>query len=414
MVAIWNAATYPSIGGFDAREHIEYASGVVQRGELPEGGASYTPPGFYLLAGAGLEIGKALGLDEPERVTQMLNAALGVGTLLLLLALTRLLLPGRPLIQWVALAFFACCPVVLRTMAMFHPQPLAMFLSTLALTLAARMIVRRRYGAWEWAGLALTLAAGQLVRSVGLWTVGVVVLTLIVTAAVQPEQRRRIGAGLGAAAAAAVLLALPWYVHLQLTTESAVFGRSFTTDLFPPGFPAAFYVSPGLPDVVTDPHRGDLEPRYFPILYTDTWGDYFGIWSWNPPRPELTPAVNRRLTLQSVAGLPLTIMAVAGWLALCGLAVARRRTMPGLLLVALMPLVALAGTLYYATRGVVGDGDTVKAMFLLTAVPTWAVSFGFAADVLVTRRRRTGLVVLAAAGASCGVSLAYATFALVS
>jgi len=381
---------------------------------LPQGGASYTPPGFYVLAGGAIEIGDALGFDRPEQLAQLLNAFLAVGTVLLLLVLARLLFPGRPLLHWSALAFFACCPVVLRTTAMFHPQPLAMFLSTLALTLAARMIVRKHYGLWAWVALALTLAAGQLVRSVGIWTVGVVVLALLVAALAQPEQRRRIGTGLGVAAAAAILLALPWYVHLQLTTDSAVFGRSFSTELFPDGFPPAFYVSPGLPDVITEPHRGALEPHFLSNLYADTWGDYFGIWSWGPPRPELTAEVNRRLVVQSAVGLPPTILSVAGWLALCCLGIARRREAPALSLVALLPLAALAGTLYYATRSVIGDGDTIKAMFLLTAVPAWSLSFGFAVDVLIERSRRLGIVVLAVLLPCLLVSLAYATFAFVS
>ena len=111
-------------------------------------------------------------------------------------------------------------------------------------------------------------------------------------------------------------------------------------------WPGAFYVSPGLPDVIANPHRGDLPPRFFPILYADTWGDYFGIWSWAPPRPELTSSVNRRLVLQSIVGLPLHGWSrVAGWFALLALAVRRWREAPERLLVALMPLVSLAGAL---------------------------------------------------------------------
>ncbi len=118
---------------------------------------------------------------------------------------------------------------MLKTTAMFHPQPLAMFLSTAALTLTCNMIVRNRYGVWNWILLAALLGAAQLVRSVGLWTVGVVGLSLVVTAAARTEQRREIVRGLSVAAAAALLLAVPWYVHLQRTTGSAVFGRSLAS-----------------------------------------------------------------------------------------------------------------------------------------------------------------------------------------
>ena len=405
---------YPPIGGFDAEEHISYAHSLLDSRGLPEGGASYTPPGFYLLAGLAIKVGEGVGLDEPERGAQLVNAALALGAGLLVLALARLLFPARPVLRWASLAFFVCCPVVLKTVAMFHPQPLAMFLSLLAFWITARMIVRRDYRARLWIALALTLAAAQLVRSVSVWTVGVVLFTLVAAAVAQPEHRRRIRNALAISAVAAVLVPLPWYIHLQTSTSSAVFGRGITVASFENFWPASFYFSPGLPDVITHPQREGLEPQFFPILYAETWGDYFGIWSWGPPRPELTPEVNRRLTVQSIVGLPLTMMALAGWLALAGLGATRWREAPARLLIALAPLVGLAAVLYYATRGFRADGDTVKAMFMLPAVPFWALSFGFAADVLLARSRRVALPVLAVLAVCGAVSLVYATFASVS
>ena len=291
---------------------------------------------------------------------------------------------------------------------------LALFLSTLAFVLTARMIVRRRYGPWQWLSLAVTLGALQLVRSVGLWTVGVVVLTLVATGIAEPSQRRAIGNGLAVGATAAILLALPWYIHLQSTTGSVVFGRQTTAIPLSDRWPGAFYISPGLPDVISEPHRGALPPRFLPILYTDTWGDYFGIWSWNPPRPELTPTVNRRLVVQSIVGLPLTAVALAGWFALVGLALVRARESPARLMVVLMPLVSLAGALYYAVQAPSADGDTVKAMFLLTAVPAWAISFGFAADTLLARHRRIALAAFTVLALCAFVALRFATYASVS
>ncbi|HUP33385.1 MAG TPA: hypothetical protein VM184_10165 [Gaiellaceae bacterium] len=414
-IAIWNAAEYPPVGGYDAAEHIAYAHQLVDDWSLPETGASYTPPGFYLLAGGATRVGEWLDLYEPERAALYVNALIGVGTALLLLVMASLLFPGRAVLRWAALAFFLCCPLVLKVVAMFHPQPLALFLSTLALTLTTWMIVRRRYTWQAWLGLALILGAAQLVRSVSLVTVAVVLFTLLVAAAVDPESRRRIRTAMLVFAAAVVLVPLPWYVYLQVTTSSAIFGRAgVTSSLFDTAWPAAFYVSPGLPSVITDPHRPTLPPRLFPTLYADTWGDYFGNWSWGPPRPELTPEVNRRLTIQSLVGLPLTALAVAGWLALAGLVAGRRREHPARVSIVLMPAAAVAAVLFYATQAPHPDGDTVKALFLLPAVPAWAISFGFALDVLLARNRSVGTPV-AVLLAACGlVSLAYATFVTVS
>ena len=415
VIAIWNAFTYPPVGGFDAAEHLVYTRVLLDGGGLPEaGGASYTPPGFYILAAGATRVGEVLDLDPPERAAQLLNAGLLVGAGVLLLSLARLLFPGRPIVHWAALGFFLCCPVVLKTFAMFHPQPLALVLALLAFWITARMIVRGDYRARMWIALAVTLAAAQLVRSVSIWVAGVVVLTLAVAAVAQPQHRRRIRNALLIATAAIVLVPLPWYLHLQSTGSNAVFGRGLSVFSLESAWPAKFYVDPGLPDVITHPQRDELEPAFLPILYAETWGDYFGIWSWGTARPELTPGVNSRLADQSIVGLPLTALALAGWVAVAGLAIARWRAQPARLLVALAPLVGFTAVLYYATRGGSTDGDTVKALFLLPAVPFWALSFGFAVDVLVERGQRRIVPVLLVLAGCAVVSLIFATFASVS
>ena len=105
---------------------------------------------------------------------------------------------------------------------------------------------------------------------------------------------------------------------------------------------------------------------------------------------------------------------MAGWFALVALTATRWREAPARIIVALAPLAGLAAVLFYATRSYRPDGDTVKALFLLPAVPFWALSFGFAVDVLVQRSRRVGLAVLALLIPCLAISLAFATFAFVS
>ena len=141
---------------------------------------------------------------------------------------------------------------------MFHPQPLAMLLSLLALTTTAWMVARRDYRLRLWAALALSLAGAQLVRSVSIWVVGVVLVTLVAAAIAQREHRRRIGSALALCALAIVLLPLPWYLHNQSTGGNAVFGRGMSLVSFDSRWPAEFYVDPGLPDVITHPQRAEL------------------------------------------------------------------------------------------------------------------------------------------------------------
>ena len=435
VIVVFNAFRYPSVSGYDAEPHLAYARTLVTEWRIPtELRNYYTPPGFFLLAGPLVELGDALGLADVGDLGQLLDGALTVGTAVLLAALCAIVFPGRAWLRFAAVAFFVSCPIVLKTAAMFHPQPLVAFLAMLALVLCARMLRDRRYGVGAALVLGLLVGAGQLVRSVGLWTLGVVCIALLAAAIAQRAERRRALRAFVIVGVVGMLVALPWYVYLQTRYSNPVFGRTSapaTIAVGPglaPGRSAApepyrlvaaapqprfssqrlwFYVDPGLPDVITAPQRARLAPGFWSILYSDTWGDYFGVWAWGSIQKPMTPSIENRLTVQAIVGVLPTFLAVAGLFALAGLAVARLRSRPELLLVPLMPLVALAGTLYYARSYPSLDGDTVKALFLLPALPTLAACFGFAVETLGRRSRATAIVLAGLLTLCLAVSLAF-------
>ena len=395
IVAVRNATVYPAIAGYDALEAIEYAQGLVRDGQLPAGtGSYYTPPGFFAVGGIGIELGNWLGLDHPERVGQVVNALAAVGTLLLLLALVRLLWPGRDVLHLAAVVFFAVCPVVWKSAAMFHPEPLSLLLSTTALVLAARLLSRPDYRLRVAVPLGLTLGLAQLVRAWTLWTLGVVIFVLVLAVITRSRDRRPLLGAIAVIAAMAVLVPAPWYAHQLSRYDSALFGQPQPVEPVWSRRPLGFFVGAGLPEVVTEPYRPSFSRQFAPIAYTETWGDYFGVWRWFPQGEPPSGTVRRELVTMSIVGLPLTLVAIAGWISLLGLALRHPGRFAERQLIALLPLLALAGAVYFATAYPTADGDTVKGSFMLTAVPAWAACFGFAFDGLRLRFRRFSLVFL--------------------
>ena len=395
VVAIRNALVYPAIAGYDAREALDYANLLAKDGRLPDAtGSYYTPPGFFAVGGVGILLGEELGLEHPERVAQIVNALSAVGTVLLLLLLVRELWPGRPVLHLAALGFVVACPVVFKASAMFHPEPLSLFFSTLAIALAARMLVRRRYSVVAAFGIGAALAAGQLVRAWTLWTVGVVLLVLCVALVTRRAERRSIGRALAVAAVAAIALPLPWYAYQATQYDNPIFDRPQVEAPLWERRPLGFYVSLGLPDVLTDPVRPSFSNRFAPVAYAEVWGDYFGVWHWNSSGGPPSESEHRETVVQAVVGTPFTLLAVAGWLALLVFTIRRPSDEPARLLVSLLPAAALVGVLYFATAYPTTDGDTGKGSFMLTAVPAWAACFGFAFDG-ITRRFPRLLVPLA-------------------
>jgi 4-amino-4-deoxy-L-arabinose transferase-like glycosyltransferase len=396
-VGLWNSRSYPPIGGYDAAENIAYARGLIEHGNLPDGtGSYYTPPLFYALAGIATRIGEALDLTEPERAAQVLNAMVAAASVALTALLAHLVFPRRRAVIALAAAFAALCPVLLRTSAMFHPEPLSLLLSTAALVVLAWLLRDRTPSAWRAGLLGLALGLAQLVRAWTLVTAAVAVLTLVLVALLERDRRRATLRALAVAVAVTAAVTLPWYAYQAARYDNPVFDRPQPDEPLTSRRPLEFYVSAGVPRVVTRPWSGSFNDRLLPLAYAETWGDYFGVWRWGPSRGELDDGTKRSLVVQSIAGIVPTILALTGWLALLVLAVRRPREEPLRLVPVLLPPAMLVAIAYFATAYPTPDGDTIKGTYMLVALPAWALSFGLAVDALwaTTRWARVPLAVV--------------------
>ena len=373
LVAGWNAYKYPSGSGYDVTQHQEYADLLIHDGEIP--GAErrseyYTPPGFYALAGVATVIGEHVHSGDPHKLAQVLNWLVLLASAFVLLLLARELFPRRPWVQLGALAFFCFLPVVLRVGAMFHPEPLSMLLTAVALLLAARMLNRRDYRWQLAAATGVALGLGQLVRAFSLWTFAAVVLGCVVARAWRP---------LVVVVVATAVVASPWYIRQAVKYGNPVFDRPQPKEAIWDRRPAKFYVGLGLPQVFTDPIRPQFVNQAIPTTYSEVWGDYFGVWR------------GSRET-QSFIGLLPTLLAAAGWVLL----LVRSRRAPPRLAAALLPGLGLIGYLYFTISYPTPDGDVLKASYMLTTAPAWALAFGYALDRLPARGRLVVAAVLAA------------------
>jgi 4-amino-4-deoxy-L-arabinose transferase-like glycosyltransferase len=384
VVGLWNVTQYPTTAGYDASAHMCYADGLVPGLHLPKpgtacGGEYYTPPGFYLVAGVVDWLAGQTGSGDPDRAGQLLNLCFWLGTVLLVAAIARALWPGRRRIELGAAAFVAFLPVVVTTSAMFHPEPMSLFLSTLALWLCVRTFSNPRY-AWA---LGVTLGVAQLVRAFALWTVGAVFLGLLLGRRYRP---------LLIAIVLAVLIPSPWYIHQRITYGGQ---PEFPQPASSQSLGPSFYLDPGIPGLITQPFREHHHALWIPTTYDSIWGDYWGFWAWHAgsrngavKRP--SASARHRLELQAVIGLVPTLLALVGW-ALFARESWRRRE--GLAIALLAPL-AIVGYLYFAVVYWPPDGDLLKATYLLTAVSAWAIGFGYALDRLRGRLWHVTLALL--------------------
>lgn len=391
LVVAWNAYSFNHERGYDGPAHIEYANTVAKDWRLPgkEVRGYYNPPLFYVLAGLASRLGEdVLALSPQEKLTQYGNTALLFGAAVLLLLVARLLYPGRRELHVAALAFFCLVPVTTRTAAMFHPEPLDLFLSLAALALASRMLARRSFGWRPAAALGLVLGLAQLSRTFGIYASASVGTVFLLAALWRYAPRRELLRALAVTALAAALVTGPWYVRQAIRYTNPIFDQPTVDKPLWERRPLAFYVDPGMPEVFTDPVRTSYLNRLVPTAYTELWGDYFGIFEWNstvqgkPDRGQLWD-----LRAQSVVGLLPTLLALLGMLALLRRAFLRRGIArdPGPALFAAQAVFGLLGFLYFAIGYPTPDGDVIKATFMLAAAPAWALAFGLGLEWLLRR-----------------------------
>ena len=381
LIVLWNASAYPAGAGYDAPSHREYADFLIQHLRLPirdETPEYYSPPLYYAIAGAVTWVGRQAGLGEPHKLGQLLNVGVVVGTVLLVIALARLLWPERRWLAPAAAGFVALSPVLMRTASMFNPEPTDLFVATLCLWLAARMLVRRSYG-WKPAlALGAALGAGQMIRQFALWTLAVVVLAWLVAIWVRTEERRELVRALAVSLAAVAVIAGPWYGYRAANYGNAIFDRPHSSKPLWERRPARFYVDLAPRTVFTRPYRPNLVNLAWPETYVDTWGDWYGVFAWSrEDHAKPSDGQNAWLVLQNAVGIVPTALAIGGWLVLLWLALRRRDATR--LLVSLLPLAGLAGYLYFTVSYPTPDGDVLKPTYMLTTLGAWALCFGYAA-----------------------------------
>jgi hypothetical protein len=224
----------------------------------------------------------------------------------------------------------------------------------------------------------VVLGLGQLVRAFSLWTFAAVVLAFAVARAWRP---------LAVVVVATAVVASPWYIRQAIHYGNPVFDRPTKSQPVWERRPASFYVGLGLPKVLTDPVRPHFRNEALPTTYSEVWGDYFGVWRGNRER-------------QSFIGLLPTLLALAGWLLL----VIRWRRVPARLPVVLLPGLGILGYLYFTVSYPTPDGDVLKASYMLTTAPAWALAFGYGLERLPRRAR---LVVAGVLAASALLSLPF-------
>jgi 4-amino-4-deoxy-L-arabinose transferase-like glycosyltransferase len=421
IVLVWNVAHYPAGESPDATDHFHYTDTIRHQHALPKPnprppgtppgarientGQWYNPPLFYVTAAVietATDKATHANADRAHKAVQLFNVLLALGVAWFAFLTARELFPRSRTAQLGTLAFVALAPVFVRTAVAYHGQMLATFMSTAALYVVTRALVRRQVTLKTGLGAGLLLALGMLTRHFVLATTVALAATLLAYW-VFTRERGALRA-LGVLVLSVVVLTAPWYIHQQSRYGDAFAASAKAPDK--PFFdrqPGAFYFGKPRTAVFTQPYRPKFDNRFPQVSYADWWGDYFLYYDVpsslrgsyaataaasqrrNGSVPALPSRYDSERVRQSYVGILPTLLMLAG---VIGLLVVGLRRRAAQLLAAPFMIGAIALEAIWVYIGYpTSDGDIMRATYLLTALAPLALATGWLLSRIGERNR---------------------------
>ncbi|HXT51940.1 MAG TPA: hypothetical protein VN811_12915 [Thermoanaerobaculia bacterium] len=422
-LALANAVLHPPEIAYDAGAHLSYAV-VLSEGRLPTRAETYeyfSPPLAYVLPALTLAAGWSH--EASAKAAQLLNVVLSLGIALGLLRLCRVAAPAEPWLGPCALGLLAMLPVYYKSLA--QPIRSEVWLALLAVLLAWRLVlvVAAKQLTARHALLLVLLGGGLLLaRQFGVFVLVAAGLFLLAGVARRRELRRPALLAIAALALGAFTLAGWFYAHLFLAYGSpAAYARQSPGRGLRNQEPS-FYFGTGDGQLFTLPLRPAFPNQLLPILYADTWGDYwqyFLVWGRTPHRVlagrnlegTLHRVPERVVTNRSAMGrylgrvarlalLPSVVLIAGFCYGFAALARWMRRASSrdaAAALAALIVAVTAAGYFYFLVQYPARPlGTTIKATYVLHAFPFLALLGGYVLVALRQWRRTAWRLVVAA------------------
>jgi hypothetical protein len=413
VLLVWNVFQYDWLRGYDAWHNSLYVETLRDEHRLPtrdESGSSHNPPLFFVTAVVLESLAAESGWpNEPRKLVQLTNAGAAVGIALFAFLTARELFPRSRTAQFATLAFAALAPVLARAAVMYHYEALGALFATAALYAFVRAWVRGHASLGTGAVVGVLLALALLTRTQALAVLAGLAFVLLLSAL--RRERRSDATRMGVAmVVTAIGLAMPWFAYQQLEhggpfdlsrdePDSPLFERR----------PATFYTDLGLPEIFSEPYAPHFLNRFFPTVYADWWGDYWRYYGLpheltNEP-PRLPKPYRTARVIQSFVGVLPTLLIATGLGLLAWRAV---RGGPAVLAAAPATVVVLAlAYVYFQQRYPYHDADTLKAIYLLSALAPASIAGGFALERV---RRASGSLftgLAAALTAAAGFDLGF-------
>lgn len=218
-------------------------------------------------------------LRNAGKFAQFINFILSLGVTFLFIKIADVVRPNNRFLKISSLALLGVMTVYYRTFSQVRGEPYVVFFTVWAIYLLSKMIYARERLAWR-SGIGLGIILGLLIlsRQWGLMLVPAILGLMALVWMLDRTHGWQLGRALATSFIIAFLICSWFYLHLYLGYGSVLaFNRS------PRAFslsnrPLSFYRSTGLKKLLLfkTPTREAFNNQFFPLFYSDVWGDYWG------------------------------------------------------------------------------------------------------------------------------------------
>ncbi|MCX6244381.1 MAG: glycosyltransferase family 39 protein [Bacteroidetes bacterium] len=308
-IVLLNSRLHAPWIGYDANAHISYikalsAFRLVSPAESQE---FFSPPLPYFLPAIFYAITGKLILAA--KFAQLLNVVVSILLTWFLLKSCDLL-SSKPWLKIGTLAFLGILPVYYRTFAFVRGEPYIALFAVLILYFTILILVRKKFTRSNILLLGLAMGSAALSRQWGILLIPAVMLFGLGQWFVYRRFRKEIVKSVSVALLVSLLCCGWFYCILKVrygayTAFSGAAATNFTLSNQPP----KFFFGSGIDQLFCNPVDPGFSNQFFPVFYSEVWGDYWGFFVNYGSGTNVTKFVNGYdLHPIYIAGKPLTWM----------------------------------------------------------------------------------------------------------
>ncbi|MEM7769109.1 MAG: hypothetical protein AAF327_01200 [Cyanobacteria bacterium P01_A01_bin.37] len=307
-LVFFNAWHHDSAIGYDAYAHTDYIEAFAQlRLVTPEDSYEFfSPPLPYVIPAWAIAFGNVT-VERAEKIAQLFNVLLSLGLTYFLLKICDRVHSSAAL-KLGTLMSLGLLPVYYKTFAYVRGEPYVAFFAVVAIYLTLLIFQLHRATLGYAVLLGITLGALALSRQWGILLYPALGLFMLWQGWIY---RFHVWPFARAIAIISVItfLVSSWF-YLGLRSEygqATAFNRVPQEQFSFQNQPASFYFDLSVDEILTDPIRGNFPNRFFPIFYSEIWGDYWGyfsVYGKDTRTNEYVAGLTLSNTLQENSGIP--------------------------------------------------------------------------------------------------------------